>query len=271
MDTLNDGTPLPDEASIAGQADHRPDAIGYEAPGLPDEEAVREARTDPEEGDSSSDTRRPRSGYMRLKRRSALLAAENAELRRLAEAARAPAEPPPQEHDYAGDYFAYQNAVAAHGARQAAREEIQRHAQAGLAERQGEAMRATAEAHYDRIDEARERIADFDETLSRMRGVQVPSAVIREIMASDKSALLAYHYARNPDELAELSGMTEREIVRAVGRLEGSERLALPQPRRQTQAPAPLRQLKGGLVPRGDPDRMTMTDYRRWREAGGGR
>ncbi len=273
MDTLNEGTPLPDEPSIAGQAHQRPDAspVVYEAPPLPDEVVVRGARAETEDDDDSSDSRRPRSGYARLKRRSAQLAAENAELRRLAETARAQAEPPPQENDYAGDYFAYQNAVAAHNARQAVRQEIQRHEQARFAERQSEAMHETAEAHYQRVDDARERIEDFDEALSRMRGVQVPSAVIREIMASDKSALLAYHYARNPEELAELSGMTEREIVRAVGRLEGSDRLALPQPRRHTQAPAPLRQLKGGLVPRGDPDRMTMTDYRRWREAGGGR
>ena len=64
MDTLNEGTPLPDEPSIAGQAHQRPDAspVVYEAPPLPDEVVVRGARAETEDDDDSSDSRRPRSG-----------------------------------------------------------------------------------------------------------------------------------------------------------------------------------------------------------------
>ena len=67
------------------------------------------------------------------------------------------------------------------------------------------------------------------------------------IKASEKSALLAYHLANNPDKLAELNRMGDRERAREIGRLEAS--LKLPEGKKQTSAPPPPSTLRGGAAP----------------------
>jgi hypothetical protein len=61
--------------------------------------------------------------------------------------------------------------------------------------------------------------------------------VIEEIMSSEKSALLAYHLAKNPDKLNALNQMSGRELAREMGRLEATVRM----PEAKKQHPLPLR------------------------------
>ena len=66
-------------------------------------------------------------------------------------------------------------------------------------------------------------------------------------MASEKSALLAYHLAKNPDKLAELNRMSDRERAREIGRLEAT--LKLPEGKKQTTAPPPPSTAEGRCGP----------------------
>jgi hypothetical protein len=83
--------------------------------------------------------------------------------------------------------------------------------------------------------------------MKAMDGVQVRTDVIDEIMSSEKSDLISYHLAKNPNELDALNAMNSRELARAMGRLEAT--LKLPEAKKQTSAPAPLSRSKGGAAP----------------------
>jgi hypothetical protein len=80
--------------------------------------------------------------------------------------------------------------------------------------------------------------------MKAMDGVQVRTDVIDEIMSSEKSDLISYHLAKNPNELDALNAMNSRELARAMGRLEAT--LKLPEAKKQTSAPPPLSRSKGG-------------------------
>lgn len=157
---------------------------------------------------------------------------------------------PPKESDYE-DFFKYQRDAAAFEARRVAREEARK----ALDSRE-ESERATREAtarrqrdldHADRVEDARGVIADFDQVMTKMKGVEVRNDVIDEIKSSDKSALITYHLAQNPDRIEALNQMSPRELAREIGRLEAT--LKLPEPKKQTSAPPPLSSVKGGAAP----------------------
>jgi hypothetical protein len=80
-----------------------------------------------------------------------------------------------------------------------------------------------------------------------MAGVNIHDDLIDEIVSSDKSPLLAYHLAKNPDKLRELNHMSAREMAREIGRLEGT--LKMPEGKKQTTAPPPPSNLRGGAAP----------------------
>jgi len=115
------------------------------------------------------------------------------------------------------------------------------------AERQAEAQRKRDEAHASRVREGKSTISDFDRVMNKMAGVEVHEDVIEEIKSSEKSHLLAYHLANNPDKLAELNHMGDRERAREIGRLEAS--LKMPEGKKQTSAPPPPSTLRGGAAP----------------------
>lgn len=214
------------------------------------------------EGESEPDDGKPKklSGAQRAKLREQRLLSElSAKEREIEELrSKAPAnagdadeEKEPVEADFNGDWFAYRDALTAFRAGQRAREiirkELSSKEQSELTTKQTEAARERALAHAERIEDAREVIADFDEVMGTMKGVQVRQDVIDEIMSSDKSALLSYHLAKNPEKLDALNSMNARELAREMGRLEAT--VALPEAKKQTSAPPPLTALKGGASP----------------------
>lgn len=161
------------------------------------------------------------------------------------------AEKPPREEDFNGDFFAYQQAKTAFEAGKAAREairnEFKTREDSERTTEQAKYARERAIAHAERVEDAREVIADFDEVMGRMKGVNVRNEVIEEIMSSEKSALLSYHLANNPDKLHAMNAMSARELAREMGRLEAT--VALPSAKKATTAPAPHSALKGGAAP----------------------
>jgi hypothetical protein len=176
------------------------------------------------------------------------------ELRRAAPAKTASEsdEKPPREEDFNGDWFAFQSAKTAFEARQAIRDEIRRDREAQETKdretKQAENARERQIAHAERVEDAREVIADFDSVMAGMKGVNVRNDVLEEIMSSDKSALIAYHLAKNPNELEALNSMSGRELARQMGRLEATVRM--PEAKKATSAPPPLNRPKGGATPR---------------------
>lgn len=161
-------------------------------------------------------------------------------------------EKPPREEDFNGDFFAFQTAKMAYEAGKATRDAIRKDRETREATeretKQTEIVRERQLAHAERVEDAREVITDFDEVMGAMKGINVRNDIIDEIMSSDKSALLAYHLAKNPSELNALNSMSGRELARAMGRLEATVRM--PEAKKQTSAPPPLNRPNGGANPR---------------------
>jgi hypothetical protein len=153
----------------------------------------------------------------------------------------------PKEEDFNGDWTAYVAARAAYEAGEAVEGKLKAREKSDLERRQADVKREREAAHLERVAEARETIADFDSVMATMKGVTIHDGLIEEIKASDKSPLLAYHLAKNPDKLRELNSMSGRELAREIGRLEGSIRM--PAGKKQTTAPPPPSNLKGGAAP----------------------
>lgn len=217
------------------------------------EEKPKAEESEDGESESEEKPKKRASGSERLKRR---LAAAEAELQTLrsrsgdGEVTQAAVEKligkPPKEEDFKGDFLAYERALTVYDLRKATAEDrIREQGESAKTARQT-AMREAAEAHAERIDEFRSKVKDFDETMKGASNLKTAPHVEELILDSDKSAHLVYHLAKNPDRLARLNEMSERDAAREIGRIES--RLALPQPKKQTNAPKPPGQPKGGAV-----------------------
>jgi hypothetical protein len=228
-----------------------------------------------ETGEDGQPRRRKRTGSERAKRREEYLLNELREReRRLEELERQSPkgdgdkkDEPPKEEEFNGDWTAYVAARAAYEAGKAVEGKLSAREQTTAQQRQAEARRERDIAHLERIDEAKEIIADFDQVMGTMKGVTVREDVLEEIKSSDKSPLIAYHLAKNPDKLRELNSMSARELAREIGRLEGS--LRMPAGKKQTGAPPPPTTLRGGAAPAVDLVSADMDAYVAARKAQG--
>jgi hypothetical protein len=249
-------------------------------------EAKVEEKVEPKEGETevageeAGDDGKPKklSGAARNKIRETRLIQELAQREREIEELRrsAPAkaseteEKKPVEADFNGDFFAFQQAATAFEAAKAVRDEIRKDREARQqSDNQAEQTKIARErtvAHLERVEDAREVIADFDVVMKAMDGVKVRNDVIDEIMSSDKSAEISYYLAKNPQKLAELDRMSTRELAREMGRLEVT--IKLPTAKKQTSAPPPLDPLKGGASGSFNPETASMDDYVAKRKAG---
>lgn len=233
-------------------------------------EGSDEAGGDENKGDEGqADKPKKPSGAQRAKRREQHLLNELSvrereleELRR-----RVPGEPsgadkdePPKEEDFNGDWTAFVAARAAYEAGKAVDKRLEARERSEIGRRQIDVQRERDLAHLDRIEEAREVIPDWDQTMAKMKGVTVRDAVIEEIKSSDKSHLLSYHLAQNPEKLRELNSMSDRELAREIGRLEAT--LKMPEAKKKTSAPPPGTTLRGGgAAPSFDPAKADMAEY----------
>jgi hypothetical protein len=215
-----------------------------------------------DEGEEEDGSPKRPSRSARLQRKLQLVTAELDELRRTAP--REPARPqpdagsqqratenedkPPKEEDFKGDFLAFERALNAFNVKQAARDAVRSENERARSEqsqtRQREIIRERILAHEDRVDELRERVPDFETTMKTAADVRLREEVAEEILASEKSALLQYHLAKNPEKARELNGLTGRELARAIGRLEGQVRL--PAAKKATDATPPVAPLQGG-------------------------
>jgi hypothetical protein len=270
-DETNGQAAAPAEGETKPVADETRDLNAPEAKA--EEPKAAEPEVEGEEGESEAGEdgqpkRKKRTGSERAKRREEYLLSELREReRRLEELERQSPkgdgdkakDEAPKEEDFNGDWTAYVAARAAYEAGKAVEGKLNAREQNTAQQRQVEARRERDIAHLERLEDARETIADFDTVMGTMKGVTVREDVLDEIKSSDKSPLIAYHLAKNPDKLAEMNRMSARELAREIGRLEGS--LRMPAGKKQTGAPPPPTTLRGGAAPAVDLATADMEAY----------
>jgi hypothetical protein len=224
-----------------------------------------------EDEGEEDDKPRKRSGVQRLKARNEALARELSlkeqqleDLQRQSKAG-GPEDKEPVEADFP-DFFAYQRALAAHDTRKILREERIKGQTSNLQNERQALMRERAEAHMERVEAVKETITDYDKVIHSAANIELKPEVGEEILASEKSELLSYYLAKNPDKLRALNSMTGRELAKEIGRLEGSVRM--PAAKTQTTAPPPVAPLKGGTAAAFDPSKASMDEYIAKRKAG---
>lgn len=197
------------------------------------------------------------SGAQRAKIREQALrdeiAARDRELEALrkAPAEKAGADPKePKEEDF-NDFLAFTVAKATFEAQRAAEAAVKSSREREASERAAEQATADKQQraldHQERVTAAKAVITDFDTVMEGMKGVEVRDDLIDEIMSSKNSAVIAYHLAQNPSELEALNRMSPRELAREMGRLEAT--VKLPEAKKATDAPRPLRRVNGGAAP----------------------
>lgn len=288
MDIEHDGSAPADDTLLADQiADESTTAEAGDEPDTADA-GTDEPESDQGAGDDAGDDGEPEgdqddeqprrkkaSGSERLKRRLAAAEAELSTLRSRAPSdggvtwadVRAEIGDPPREEDFGNDYAAYDRARTAYeiDARQTARQLQRRAVEARVAHQA--ALREQVEAHQERVEEFAEKVPDFAAALKKASaaGLTASPVVERLVIESDSSAHLLYHLAKNPERLDRLNRMSEREATREIGRIEA--RLTLPTQKTTTMAPPPKTPPKGGASAAPDPSKMTMEQYRKWREA----
>lgn len=203
-------------------------------------------------GDDGVDEERAKrpSRSQRLQRKAQLLAAENEQLRRQLGAGERPA------WDAAAQWGGASQDQAAY---EALRSHLEREHAHRAAVQEAANHRERVAAHYERIDELKDRVGDFDDAMKVAATINLRPDVAREILDSEKSALIQYHLAKNPDKAHELNGLSSRELVRAIGRLEGAVRL--PAARRATWATPPVHPLTGATSASFDPFKAEMDEF----------
>ncbi len=266
------------EVSDATEAPEGREAEGAEAATPGTEQAEPAATTPKPEGEDDGEAERPkkRSGIARMQDKIARLEAELATTRSQpagdsgdrAKAIEKEIGAPPKEDDF-DDYVAFEDAKAEYRIRKALAEQRVADREASTSKSQASARQEAIELFQDRMDEARDRIPDFDKVVKGAADREIKAHVQDLVVDSEKGGLLAYYLAKNPAELTKLNGMSPIQAAKAVGALE--HRLTLAKPKAATTAPAPAKPVSGATATGPDPSKMSMAEYEKWRAAGGQR
>ena len=171
----------------------------------------------------------------------------------------------PTREQFGDDSDAFTEALTDWKAKQAVSQALQQQAQA----KQQETRATSFEA---RQAEARTKMPDYDDVVGSSNTPLAPH-VQESILESDQGPALAYHFARNPDVLMRLNGMSPTAAAREVGRLEASLASApAAPPVKTTTAPKPANTSSGqGRNVTNDPSRMSMDEYVAHRKTQGAR
>lgn len=113
------------------------------------------------------------------------------------------------------------------------------------------------EAHTKRVEAAKAKYADFDESLA---GVEVPGLAGIAMQHSEQGVEMMYHYAKHPEEAKALFNLSPPLMIMELGRL--AERLAAPQRPTISAAPPPINSRRPSSVPQAkSPEDETMEEY----------
>jgi hypothetical protein len=249
------------ETNAATEAE-KPEVAATES--KPEGDAAEKPADQPDDEDTEQEGEKPKraSRTDRLKNRIRELEAE-VEAERRSRGASPDAAKPPQEAEFNGDYEAFERARRQFDVKEAIREALREQTEGAQQKRERELRERQVELYRERVAEVKTTIPDFEQALASARDVQIRDDVGDFIRESDKGPFLAYHFAKNPQQLAEINQMTPSRAARELARIEA--RLSTPEPKRQTSAPPPARPLSGGAAPKADPSKMSMEEYVTWR------
>lgn len=256
-------TPEPEKESKVIEA---PESEGAKPADTPDEAKADDGAASDEKGDEKPKENRSQERFDKLtaRRREAERRAADAEgeAARLRERLKRYETPAPKESEF-GSYDEYQAALSAHNSRQVFKQEHEddaRDAEDRAKAATNEAASVAQEAFRERAEEFASRVPDFHEKVNDP-SLPVTGPMRDQILASDNGPQVAYYLATHRSEAAQIAGLTsEREVARAIGRIEG--RLSVPPPRKVTQAPTPIKPVATGSGSQGsfDPSKASVDD-----------
>jgi hypothetical protein len=247
------GSNAPSDTGSAGKTETTEPPKDETNSTVTDRDAAQEGEqpVDDEDAETEQDDRpRKRSRSDRYKSRIAALAAENAELQRRLGASEQPANAPkpPKVEDFQ-NYADYEDARAAFNTQQAVNAALRESRKQENETRQRETRQEMVEEFMEGVSKIKERIPDYDAVMAT--DVKIRDDISDLILSSEKGPHLAYELAKNNGaKLREIQSLSSVEAARAIGRIEA--RLSLPQPKKQTQAPTPIKPPVGGASPSRD-------------------
>lgn len=244
---------------------------GEETPKAEPEAIIDGVETPEDDAKESKSQRKRRLSRERDAERDAELAEKRAEIKALRERLESQMVPNPDDFqggefdpDFIrkmGQYNAQMGFVEIEGSRLDYREQQQR------------AQRQTAAAEHARAlgEEARQRYADFNDKVAVANGILGQSGqglqeAMEIVVSQDNGADVAYYLGANPGEMQRLAHLDAMSATYQLAQI--AAKVTRPQPKKATNAPAPINTVKPSGSSIGDPEKMSMAEYRAARMAG---
>ena len=105
----------------------------------------------------------------------------------------------------------------------------------------------------------------FDQ-VARDTSVPVSQAMAEVIIGLDAGPDVLYHLGKHRDQAARIAQLSPVQAAVEIGRIEAG--LARPKPITSTNAPEPIKPVRGSGAPQKDPAKMSMAEYKKARAAG---
>ncbi len=269
MDPINEGT-IPQPTPTPPQGTPEPGVTPVEGQVNPGEQPEnKEGDQDPNQPKQPLKGVQTRIDELTKARRAAEREAEY--WRRMAQA-QAPAETPakaaanekPNKENFES-YDDYVEALAAYRAREIIAQTEQ--------ERTQRTVEETRQSTWEeRLKATRASTPDFDEVVGNS-DVPIKPRVAEELSDSEHGPQLAYHFAKNPEVLERLNGLSPKEAVRAIAKLEAElfskKSEVQPEPKPVSKAPVPVAPIRGNAAVIPSPDKMSMEEYVQYRKKQG--
>lgn len=174
------------------------------------------------------------------------------------------------------------------------RQELREQKEAELKAQEESYAKEIFDHHNLTISQARAKYEDFDEVVNATAtpwkdgsraDVAASQAFHVAVVESGIGAEILYHYAKNPEELNKLGGLTPAKVQMAIGRLTDKLEATQPEPEEEEvdqeraeeeEKPEPKRKIPAPIRPVGNSasrssvplDKMSPADYNKAREAG---
>lgn len=176
----------------------------------------------------------------------------------------APQKPTPEQFD---DYGQYVEALTDWKADQAVAKRMEQDSTRKVAD-------TRAQTFAERQATARTVMPDYDEVVGSS-DTPIANHVGEAIMESDRGPDLAYHFAKNPDVLMRLNGMSPTQAAREIGKLEATlpaPKIPAPPSKKLSSTPAPAGTLNTqGRATTPALANASMDEYMKQRKAQGAR
>lgn len=251
-----------------------PEAEEAQAEGQTDEQTEASEDADDEPKRKSRHQRR-REQIERARQEADDAKAQVKELEaRLAEAERVKnASKLPSQDDYS-TYEEYQAALSGYhalqqmDAREIARIQAEHNAQRQAAQAAESAQQSEVQQSWaSNVEEAKQRYTDFDRVVTNNQSVPIPQHVAEVIMQMDGGPDVAYHLGTNVNEAARIASLPPVLAAMELGKIEAT--LSRPKPQTVTQAPDPISPVKPKASVAKSPEKMSHSEFVKWREGGG--